>query len=85
MISVLYVDDEPALLEIGKLFLERNDDFRVDTVTSAAGALAIIGSGKYDVVISDYLMPGLNGIDFLKQLRASGNSIPFIIFTGRGR
>ena len=85
MISVLYVDDEPALLEIGKLFLERNEDFRVDTVTSAAGALAIIGSGKYDVVISDYLMPGLNGIDFLKQLRASGNSIPFVIFTGRGR
>jgi hypothetical protein len=35
MISVMYVDDEPALLEIGKLFLEKSGQFRVDTVISA--------------------------------------------------
>jgi len=85
MISVLYVDDEPGLLEIGQLYLERKGEFRVETAISAKDALEIIQRGKYDAIISDYQMPGMNGIDFLRQVRSSGNSIPFIIFTGRGR
>ncbi len=55
------------------------------TVTSAQEAMKIIPSEKYDAIISDYQMPDMNGIDFLKQVRASGNPVPFIIFTGRGR
>ena len=39
MISLLYVDDEPALLELGKLFLERSKNFTVDTAVSAAEAI----------------------------------------------
>ena len=39
----------------------------------------------FDAIISDYQMPGMNGIDFLKKVPASGNSIPFILFSGRGR
>jgi DNA-binding response OmpR family regulator len=85
MISVLYVDDEQDLLEIGKLYLERTGEFRVATVTSAPVAISIIQSEKYDAIISDYQMPDMNGIDLLKKIRASGNTIPFIIFTGRGR
>ncbi len=42
MISVLYVDDEPGLLEIGKLFLEQNEEFSVDTLTSPLDALEVI-------------------------------------------
>ncbi len=85
MISTLYVDDEPDLLEIGKIYLERTGEFKVRTVTSAQEAMKIIPSEKYDAIISDYQMPDMNGIDFLKQVRASGNPVPFIIFTGRGR
>jgi PAS domain S-box-containing protein len=85
MFSILYVDDEPSLLEIGKLFLEQSGMFSVDTVTSAPEALLAIAGKKYDAIISDYQMPEMNGIGFLKQVRASGNRIPFIIFTGRGR
>jgi PAS domain S-box-containing protein len=85
MISVLYVDDEPDLLEIGKHFLERDGKFRVDTTTSATEALTLVGSSRYEAVISDYQMPEMDGIELLKQIRASGNTIPFIIFTGRGR
>lgn len=85
MISVLYVDDEPGLLEVGKIFIERKGEFIVDTSTSAKEALILIEKGSYDAIISDYQMPGMNGIDFLKKVRASGNPIPFIIFTGRGR
>ncbi len=85
MITVLYVDDEPGLLEVGKLYLERHGEFHVETVTSAKDALRVIRTGNYDAIISDYQMPEMNGIDLLKEVRASGNPIPFIIFTGRGR
>jgi PAS domain S-box-containing protein len=84
-LRVLYVDDEPDLLELGKLFLERGRQFTVNTVTSAPDALTLLNAEKYDVVISDYQMPDMDGIEFLKRVRTSGNTIPFILFTGRGR
>ncbi|MEM2124169.1 MAG: PAS domain S-box protein [Methanolinea sp.] len=83
---VLYVDDEPALLEVVRLYLEKKSRFSVDTAISAAEALKKIESGpSYDAVISDYQMPVMDGIEFLKALRRRGNDIPFIIFTGKGR
>src|SRR5271157_6341629 len=85
MFRVLYVDDEPGLLEIGKLFLEKEGWFSVDVITSASGALSLMESATYDAIIADYQMPGMDGIEFLKHVRSSGNSIPFILFTGRGR
>ena len=83
--SVLYVDDENDLLEIGKHFLERNPSIHVTTENSAAMALKRIESNGFDLVVSDYQMPEMNGIDLLRKIRSSGNSIPFILFTGRGR
>jgi PAS domain S-box-containing protein len=85
MISVLYVDDEPILLEIGKLYLEQSGEFGIDTLTSAHKALKTLNNKNYDAIISDYLMPAMDGIEFLKKIRTSGNTIPFIIFTGKGR
>jgi PAS domain S-box-containing protein len=85
MISVMYVDDEPALLEIGKLFLEKSGQFRVDTVTSALEALQKIKSRSYDAIVSDYQMPEMDGIALLKEIRAEFPDLPFIIFTGKGR
>jgi PAS domain S-box-containing protein len=85
MYTILYVDDEPGLLEISKLFLEQDGRFSVDIITSAPAALSLMNSKTYDAIISDYQMPEMDGIEFLKQIRASGNPIPFILFTGRGR
>ncbi|MEI7434693.1 MAG: PAS domain S-box protein [Methanomicrobiales archaeon] len=85
MYSLLYVDDEPGLLEIGKLFLEEYGDFSVKTISSATAALDLLEKEKFDVIISDYQMPKIDGIMFLKHLKASGNDTPFIIFTGKGR
>jgi len=85
MISVLYVDDEEVLLELGKLFLEKSGQFRVDTVTSAQEALRILKSTSYEAIVSDYQMPDMDGIAFLKAIRAEFPDLPFIIFTGKGR
>ena len=85
MFSVLYVDDEPMLLELAKIFLERSGDFQVDTVTSAPAALDILTGTSYDCIISDYQMPVMDGIAFLKTVRSRGSVVPFIIFTGKGR
>ena len=85
MITILYVDDEPYFLELGKAFLEINGIFSVDITTSALEALKLIPSKKYDAIISDYQMPLMDGIELLKRVRESGNNIPFILFTGRGR
>ncbi|HUK92898.1 MAG TPA: response regulator [Methanomicrobiales archaeon] len=84
-IAVLYVDDEPALLELTTLFLGRNPDLSIDTALSARLALEKLRLRPYDVIVADYLMPEMDGIEFLKGLRAEGCTIPFIIFTGKGR
>jgi PAS domain S-box-containing protein len=85
MYHILYVDDEPDLLELGKLFLEKSCRFHVDTVTSAPEALQILKSTSYDAIVSDYQMPGMDGIAFLKAVRTEFPELPFIIFTGKGR
>jgi PAS domain S-box-containing protein len=82
---ILYVDDEPSLLEIGRIFLERSEDFTVTTALDASEAIQILEQENFDAIISDYQMPGMNGIEFLIEVRTRFGSIPFILFTGRGR
>ncbi|MFA4861399.1 PAS domain S-box protein [Methanoregula sp.] len=84
-ISVLYVDDDPTLLEMGLRYLEDNSEFSVDTARSALVALDRLKNRNYDAIISDFQMPKMNGIELLKRVRDSDKIIPFILFTGRGR
>jgi DNA-binding response OmpR family regulator len=85
MITILFVDDEPALLEITRLFLERSGEMKVETARSALEALEKIKTRTYDAIVSDFEMPLMDGIVLLKILRAEGDQTPFIIFTGKGR
>ncbi|MCX6690637.1 MAG: PAS domain S-box protein, partial [Methanoregula sp.] len=84
-IRALYVDDELTLLELAKLFLERSGDFTVTIATSAPEAIRLLEQETFDAIVSDYQMPEMDGIEFLKHLKAEGNTTPFIIFTGKGR
>jgi PAS domain S-box-containing protein len=84
-IHVLYVDDEPALLDLARHFLEMSAGFQVVTSTSARESLNSSALPSFDVIISDYQMPDMDGIAFLKEVRQRFGNIPFILFTGRGR
>jgi len=85
VLRVLYVDDEPDLLEICKLFLEGSGDFTVATRESAQLAMFLLKQEQLDAIISDFQMPGMDGIQFLIEVRKNFGKIPFILFTGRGR
>ncbi|MCA1917632.1 response regulator, partial [Methanospirillum hungatei] len=57
IIHALYVDDEPDLLHLGKLFLEQKGDIRVTTVTSAIDALSWMQDHVCDIIVSEYQIP----------------------------
>jgi PAS domain S-box-containing protein len=84
-IKVLLIDDEPGLLDVSKQFLELDRSISADTTISGEEVLELIVRQEYDVIVSDYQMPLKDGIQLLKEIRATGNRIPFIIFTGKGR
>jgi PAS domain S-box-containing protein len=84
-ISVLVVDDEPAMATVTKLYLEERNGFTCDICTSAPEALCKLESSPFDIIVSDYQMPGMDGIAFLKAVRTRTEYIPFILFTGRSR
>jgi PAS domain S-box-containing protein len=83
--GILFVDDDASLLDVGKIFLEENEGFSVHCTLSGDEALGMIAAGKFDAVVSDYQMPGMDGITLLKKVRASNKTLPFILFTGKGR
>ncbi len=85
MITVLYVDDEPVMLDTLRLFLERDPEFHVVTALSGNAALELLKTTRCDAIISDYEMPEMDGIEFLKKIRENYPRLPFIIFTGKGR
>lgn len=84
MTRILYVDDEILYRDISKQFLERAG-YIVTDVSSGRKAIDDLHQTQYDVIISDYQMPGMTGIDLLKIVRSEIGDIPFILFTGRGR
>ncbi|UUX93115.1 PAS domain S-box protein [Methanoplanus endosymbiosus] len=83
-IRILLIDDDSLFLEIIKKFLESSGGINVTAVSDADDAVELLSGKKYDVIVSDYLMPGMDGIEFLKYVRMNHENIPFILFTGKG-
>jgi PAS domain S-box-containing protein len=83
-VRVLLVDDNPDVAEAGAEFLEReNERFVIQTALGARKGLETVDS-TVDCIVSDYEMPGLDGIEFLEAVRERYPELPFILFTGRG-
>ena len=85
MHSVLIIDDQQDLLDITRLFLERFGEMNVDTAKNAKEALAKMKDRGFDALVVDFDLPDISGIEFLKIVRAKGDTTPIIIFTGVGR
>jgi PAS domain S-box-containing protein len=84
-IRVLHVDDEPSLSDMVATFLEREDDrITVRTAMNADEGQQILSSDSIDCIVSDYEIPGQNGIEFLETVREEYPDLPFVLYTGKG-
>ena len=84
-ISVLHVDDDVAFLSMAKQCLEMQAHIEVESVQSVQEALEMLKIKKFDVIVSDYQMKGKNGLEFLNEIKTTGITTPFILFSGKGR
>lgn len=85
-VEILLVDDDPDDLELCELFLRRQSDrFAITTASSAAVGLDYLaGDDPVDCVVSDFEMPGMDGLGFLNAVRDDHPDLPYILFTGEG-
>jgi DNA-binding NtrC family response regulator len=84
-IQVLHVDDNAAFRELvaDSLTLE-NERISVVTAEGASQGREVLATQDIDCIVSDYEMPEQNGLEFLKSVREEYDSLPFILFTGKG-
>jgi PAS domain S-box-containing protein len=84
-VRVLHADSEPDFADLAAMHLEREREaFDVCTATSATEGLDRLAGEDIDCIVSDYDMPGMDGLDFLEAVREEYPDLPFILFTGRG-
>ncbi len=79
--TVLIVDDEPGILELCRAYLS-GTPHRVVTATGGAEALEVVATEVVDVVVCDYNMPGMNGVEVLHRLRETAPTTVRILHTG---
>jgi DNA-binding NtrC family response regulator len=79
---VVIVDDEEIVLTSLKSFLKLETNYMIETFSSPVEALEYIQNEEVNLVVSDYLMPEMDGVSFLAKVRAIKPVIPRIILTG---
>lgn len=79
---LLVVDDEPDILELMEIYLEESlPSVDVVRATSGEDALEVLQSRHVDMVISDFRMPRMDGIELLARIRESHKDIPRVLYT----
>lgn len=85
MKQVLLLDDNPAQLLVRELVL-RKGGLESHVATNAQSALAFLRSGlgqeKIGVVVTDHVMPGMDGAEFVRELRTFNDELPVIVISG---
>lgn len=79
---ILVVDDEPNIRQLARLYLER-EGYRVESVEDGAAALRAIETRHPALVILDVMLPGVDGFEICRRLRAAQNFIPILMLTAR--
>jgi NADH-quinone oxidoreductase subunit E/NADP-reducing hydrogenase subunit HndA len=81
MNNVLVVDDEQVVLQSCQRILSP-EGYEVDTSTSAADALGMLGNKDYGLVITDMKMPGMDGLEFIRQVKTKSPDMNIVLITG---
>lgn len=79
--TILIVDDEATIVEVVALYLQR-EGFRAIVAADGNTALALVAQQPPDLIVLDLMLPGLNGLEVARRLRAS-SAIPIIMLTAR--
>ena len=83
MAKILIADDEPRIRELIQEHLE-HEGYQCTQASDGAAALAAVAAGGVDLVILDVMMPFMDGMTCLKEMRLRGLDVPVIILTARG-
>ena len=78
---ILVVDDEPAVRDLAVEILRRSG-YAPQGVPTARHALDLLDAEHFDLVVTDVVMPGMGGVDFLYELRLHRPDLPVILMTG---
>lgn len=81
--NLLVVDDEPAVCEILSALLEQSG-YSVLTETDGRRTLPLLQEGAFDAVLLDLVMPSVNGLDLIEEIRRHFNVLPIVVVTGHG-
>jgi len=81
---MLLIDDDRDFVELAVKFLREGCIESIDAVNSGKDALARLDANEYDVIMCDYRMPEMDGIELLKEVRSRGIRAPFVMMTGKG-
>ena len=86
MIRVLLIDDDRRLFELLEAYLGQNGGSLTYAASGPQGLAALGGgqSGAFDVVLLDIMMPGMDGLEVLRRIRAERGDIPVLMLTARG-
>lgn len=84
MFKILLIDDEEDIRDSVKKVLER-DGYDVTTAASGEEGLAIVSDTKVDIVITDIIMPGLDGVDAIKKIRQILPAVRILAISGGGK
>jgi CheY-like chemotaxis protein len=79
-IKILWVDDEIDMLKPFVIFLE-DRGFRVETVSNGSDAVSMITNNSFDMVLLDEMMPGMNGLATLSEIKKINSSLPVVMVT----
>ena len=81
MKRILLIDDEAALADIVKLNLELSGDYAVTIASSGEAGLREIANEAFDLVITDFKLPGMNGVQVLERLKSEQPRLPVVLFS----
>lgn len=77
---ILIVDDEPTILDSGKMILE-DEGYEVITASNGREAMNVLKKNSIEIVLTDFKMPGLNGLELIKWIKNFDPELPVLMIT----